>query len=100
MVKALRFFLKDEPGATAIEYALIAASIAGAIAATVTGLGSQLQNTFSSISQAMEPPAIASADNSAASTSTSTGTETSSDAPEHTEHRRHMHWQPWHHDRD
>jgi pilus assembly protein Flp/PilA len=100
MVEPLRFFLKDEPGATAIEYALIAASIAGAIAATVTGLGSQVRNTFSGISQAMEPPATTSAASGAASTSASAGTEASSDAPEHAEHRRHMHWQPWRHDRD
>jgi len=99
MAKPIRFFLKDEPGATAIEYALIAAGIAGAIAAVVTGLGSQLQNTFSSVSDAMEPSAAT----SAPSASVSTGTEDSSDAPEPTEraeHRRHAHWQPWRHDRD
>jgi len=40
-------FFKDESGATAIEYGLIAALIAVAIMTTVSGLGSQLNSTFS-----------------------------------------------------
>jgi pilus assembly protein Flp/PilA len=43
-------FLKDETGATAIEYGLIAAGISIAIIAVVNGLGTQLNNTFSSVS--------------------------------------------------
>lgn len=43
-------FLGDESGATAIEYGLIAAGISVAIIATVNTLGSQLKNTFSSVS--------------------------------------------------
>jgi pilus assembly protein Flp/PilA len=43
-------FVKDESGATAIEYGLIAAGISVAIIAVVNGLGTKLQNTFSSIS--------------------------------------------------
>jgi pilus assembly protein Flp/PilA len=43
-------FLKDENGATAIEYGLIAAGISVAIIATVKGLGTKLNSTFSSIS--------------------------------------------------
>jgi pilus assembly protein Flp/PilA len=43
-------FLRDESGATAIEYGLIAAGISVAIIATVNTLGSQLKNTFSSVS--------------------------------------------------
>ena len=42
-------FLKDESGATAIEYGLIAALIAVAIIAGATTLGSDLNNTFSNI---------------------------------------------------
>jgi pilus assembly protein Flp/PilA len=43
-------FLKNDSGATAIEYGLIAAGISVAIIAVVNGLGTQLNNTFTSIS--------------------------------------------------
>ena len=43
-------FLKNEFGATAIEYGLIAAGISVAIIAVVNGVGSKLNTTFSSIS--------------------------------------------------
>jgi pilus assembly protein Flp/PilA len=43
-------FLRDESGATAIEYGLIAAGISVAIIATVNTLGSTLKNTFSTVS--------------------------------------------------
>lgn len=43
-------FLKNESGATAIEYGLIAAGISIAIIAVVNGLGTQLNTTFNSIS--------------------------------------------------
>jgi pilus assembly protein Flp/PilA len=42
-------FVKDESGATAIEYGLIAAGISVAIIAAVKGLGTQLNSTFSTI---------------------------------------------------
>jgi pilus assembly protein Flp/PilA len=42
-------FLKDESGATAIEYGLIAAGISIAIIATVNGIGTKLATTFTSI---------------------------------------------------
>ncbi|HEY2827624.1 MAG TPA: Flp family type IVb pilin [Pirellulales bacterium] len=42
--------LKNDSGATAIEYGLIAAGISVAIIAVVNGLGTQLNTTFSSIS--------------------------------------------------
>jgi pilus assembly protein Flp/PilA len=42
-------FVKDESGATAIEYGLIAAGIALAIITVVNGLGSNLKNEFNSI---------------------------------------------------
>jgi pilus assembly protein Flp/PilA len=47
-------FVKDESGATAIEYGLIAAGIAVAIIATVKGLGSSLNTTFGSVSSALK----------------------------------------------
>lgn len=43
-------FLKNDSGATAIEYGLIAAGISVAIIAVVNALGTQLNNTFTSIS--------------------------------------------------
>ena len=42
-------FLKDESGATAIEYGLIAAGISVAIIAVVNGLGTKLNTTFGNI---------------------------------------------------
>ena len=39
----------DERGATAIEYAMIAAGVGVAIAATVTSLGSAVSNLYTSI---------------------------------------------------
>ncbi len=47
-------FLKDESAATAIEYGLIATGIAVAIIPVITGLGSKLKTTFSSISSALK----------------------------------------------
>ena len=48
-------FVKDQSGATAIEYGLIAAGISVAIIAVVQGLGSKLTNTFTSVSNALAP---------------------------------------------
>ena len=42
-------FVKDESGATAIEYGLIAAGISLAIIAVVNGLGTNLNTKFTSI---------------------------------------------------
>ncbi len=47
-------FVKDELGATAIEYGLIAAGISVAIIAVVQGLGSNLKTTFGSVSTALK----------------------------------------------
>jgi pilus assembly protein Flp/PilA len=54
MKTLLSRFVKDESGATAIEYGLIAAGISVAIIAVVQGLGTNLQNTFSSVSSALK----------------------------------------------
>ncbi|MGA2818551.1 MAG: Flp family type IVb pilin [Xanthobacteraceae bacterium] len=43
-------FLKDDSGATAIEYGLIAAGVSLAIIAVVSNIGTKLKTTFSSIS--------------------------------------------------
>jgi len=50
MKKIVMRFIKDDSGATAIEYGLIAAGISVAIIAVVNGLGSKLNTTFDSIS--------------------------------------------------
>ncbi|HWP25045.1 MAG TPA: Flp family type IVb pilin [Xanthobacteraceae bacterium] len=52
-MRKLTQFLRDESGATAIEYGLIAAGIAVAIIAVVKGLGTSLQNTFQAVSNAL-----------------------------------------------
>ncbi|MGA8613844.1 MAG: Flp family type IVb pilin [Xanthobacteraceae bacterium] len=50
----LAAFLKDESGATAIEYGLIAAGIAVVIIPVLKGLGSNLKTTFGSVSSALK----------------------------------------------
>ncbi|MTW16897.1 Flp family type IVb pilin [Rhodoplanes serenus] len=50
----LKRFVKDESGATAIEYGLIAAGISVAIIAVVNSLGSGLKTTFSSVSSQLK----------------------------------------------
>lgn len=47
-------FVKDESGATAIEYGLIAAGIALAIITVVNSLGSTLNTKFGSISSSLK----------------------------------------------
>jgi pilus assembly protein Flp/PilA len=47
-------FVKDESGATAIEYGLIAAGIAIATIAAVKGVGSQLSTNFVTISNSLK----------------------------------------------
>lgn len=46
-------FLRDENGATAIEYGLIAAGIAVVIIAAVQSVGVNLQGTFNSVAAAI-----------------------------------------------
>jgi len=45
-------FLKDESGATAIEYGLIAALIAVVIISAVTTIGTNLKGTFNNVGNA------------------------------------------------
>jgi pilus assembly protein Flp/PilA len=47
-------FVKDQSGATAIEYGLIAAGIALAIIAAVNGVGTKLNSTFTTISTSLK----------------------------------------------
>jgi pilus assembly protein Flp/PilA len=46
-------FVRDESGATAIEYGLIAGLISVVIITAVTSVGTKLSNTFTSISSAL-----------------------------------------------
>lgn len=48
-MKIISRFIKDESGATAIEYGLIAALISVAIIAAITSLGNNLGNTFNTL---------------------------------------------------
>ena len=50
----LKSFVRDEAGATAIEYGLIAAGIAVAIITVVQGLGTKLADTFTNITTAIK----------------------------------------------
>jgi pilus assembly protein Flp/PilA len=52
--KLVLAFLKNETGATAIEYGLIAAGIAVAIIAVVQGVGGSLVTTFTSVQTALK----------------------------------------------
>jgi pilus assembly protein Flp/PilA len=54
MRRKLAAFLKDESGATAIEYGLIASGIAVSIIAVVKGMGTNLKTTFGSVSTAVK----------------------------------------------
>ncbi len=54
MKKIAARFLKDESGATAIEYGLIAAGISLAIIAIVNGLGSNLNTKFTAINTSLK----------------------------------------------
>jgi pilus assembly protein Flp/PilA len=54
MTNLVARFVKDESGATAIEYALIAAGISLAIIAAVQGLGTTLMSKFTAINTSLQ----------------------------------------------
>jgi pilus assembly protein Flp/PilA len=54
MTNLVKRFAKDESGATAIEYGLIAAGISVAIIAVVQGLGANLKTTLGSVQTALK----------------------------------------------
>ena len=56
MFARLMGFVRDESGATAIEYGLIAAGIAVAIIAMVNTSGTQLNTSFKSVSEKLDNP--------------------------------------------
>jgi pilus assembly protein Flp/PilA len=53
MLRFFRSLLRDERGATAIEYGLIAALISVATTKAVTAVGTNLETTFNSVSGAL-----------------------------------------------
>lgn len=54
MLISISRFLKDERGATAIEYGLIAAGISLAIIAAVNGLGGTLNTKFTTLNTSLK----------------------------------------------
>ena len=48
-MRFLKYFMRDDSGATAIEYGLIAALIAVAIIGAATTLGTNLSTTFTTV---------------------------------------------------
>ncbi len=54
MTKLVARFVKDESGATAIEYGLIAAGISLAIIAAVNGLGTNLGTKFTNVNASLK----------------------------------------------
>lgn len=53
---SLARFARDEAGATAIEYGLLAAGISVAIIAIVFTIGGDLQTTFKTVSDCLKTP--------------------------------------------
>lgn len=53
ITSAVRQFIADEDGVTALEYGMIAALIAGVILAAVTTLGDKIAEVFTTIKDAM-----------------------------------------------
>lgn len=58
VLKRMQRFLKDEEGATAVEYGIMVALIAAVIIVAVTGLGQKVEDVFSDVDTRMPlPPA-------------------------------------------
>jgi pilus assembly protein Flp/PilA len=55
MSKFVTRFLKDESGATAIEYGLIAALVAVVLVTALTALGNNLSTTFTNVGNDLKP---------------------------------------------
>ena len=54
MLTKLMVFLKDDSGATAIEYGLIAALVSVAAIGALTAMGESLNTMFSTVSSALD----------------------------------------------
>jgi len=53
IINITKQFIRDEEGATAVEYGMMVALIAAVIVTIVTTLGTQVQNAFTTISNAL-----------------------------------------------
>jgi pilus assembly protein Flp/PilA len=56
MTSLIARFVRDESGATAIEYGLIAALIAVVVIGAITAVGTQLSTTFNSVATGLTAP--------------------------------------------
>lgn len=56
MLRTIANFVRDEEGATAVEYGLMAALIAAVIVGVVTTLGTNLQTVFTKVGEAIKAP--------------------------------------------
>ena len=54
LISAVRTFIADEKGVTALEYGMIAALIAAVIVTVVTGLGTEIRTSFDAILTALK----------------------------------------------
>ena len=54
LMSAVRTFVADEKGVTALEYGMIAALIAAVIVTVVTGLGTEIRTSFDAILTALK----------------------------------------------
>jgi len=53
-MNVVKSFLRDESGATSIEYAIMAASVAVVVIAAVNNLGSTVKGTYASVNLALK----------------------------------------------
>ena len=59
MLKLIKKFYKDESGATMVEYAIMVALIAVAVAATVILVGNEMRVMFTAVSACLGSPSSA-----------------------------------------
>lgn len=57
MIQRMRSLVRDEEGATMVEYALMLALIAAVCVTIVTTLGENAEGTFTAVSGKVAPPA-------------------------------------------
>ena len=65
ITSAIKTFIADEDGVTAIEYALIAALVGIAMAAAAAALGGRISSAFNAVKDAIVDPATAAPSNGA-----------------------------------
>ena len=53
MLRTITTFIRDEEGATAVEYGLLVALIAAVIVSAVTTLGTTLKTTFTNVTSSI-----------------------------------------------